>query len=129
MASGVDRKPAVGAGGASGREDGLRLPGEGHHLFRRGPEPGGGQAGGIIVFGRRRLPRDDDEEAPVLVVPETELADSPFGVAWVRRRKLHALGRRPEPLRLQKLANANDQTLDVELLTIEDDGLVLSAGA
>lgn len=129
MAARVDRQPAVWAGGAAGREHPFSLPGERHDLLRRGPEPGGGEGGGVVILALWGLPGDDDKQPAVLVIAETELADRPFGVAGVSRRRLDALGRRPQALSFEELANADDQTLDVKLLTIEDDGLTLPAGA
>ena len=129
MAARVDRQPTVGAGGTARSEHPFSLPGERHDLLRRGPEPGGGQGGGIVVLVLWGLPGDDDEQPAVLVITQTELADGPFRVAGVSGRRLDALGRRPQPLSFEELADADDQTLDVELLTIEDDGLTLPAGA
>ena len=121
MATRVDRQPAVGAGGTAGREHALRLPGECHHLFRSDPEAGRGQAGRVIIRVLGCLSGDDDEKAPALVVAKPELADGPFGVSRLSRRQLNAFRRRAQALGLEELADADDQALDMELLTVEHE--------
>src|SRR5215472_10072025 len=127
VAAWVDGEPAVGTGRATGREHALGLRGERLHLLGGGPEAGGGQLLRVVVLVLGRLPGDDDEPLPVLVVPEAELADAPLGLSGLRRRDLGLLRSRPEPLGLEELPDADDQALDVELLAVQDEG-VAAAG-
>src|SRR5262249_56151313 len=119
MAGRAEGEAGVWAGGAARREDPFCLPGERHGLLRRGPEAGGGEAGGIIVLALRGLPRDDDKQPAVLVVTETKLTDRPFWVAGVGGRQLDALRRRPQTLSFEELADADHQPLDLELLPLQ----------
>jgi hypothetical protein len=119
MAGRIHGQTAARAQGPARAQHGLRLLGEGDDLLGAQPEADAwGVVAGALLAGCA-LARDEDEHAPIFVVPEPHLADLPLRLAGLKARIRSGGGDPLDALVRDHLLEPDYERLDLRFLAAE----------